>query len=332
MTVFATIALPNDATKLRFKEPFVSEAMNLKDAGIVPPGIYRGFTASPQAGYLLNFNVSPVSNDSVAVVETTQHYNMTVRSNVQLTVDMTGQIVFPVYAVLRTEYGITPSPLAGFTFSNILIVNPALNNSNAQNLHTGDIKLCRILGFTGTTPNVSIAVPTDRQDNGGSLLTQSTDAIVTASKVDGSITPADTAGAWVDMPGPGAPTFDLVFTPGVTGKAEVIVSGTVQANPATLGIGLSVNGVDLIPAGTEAGAFGPVANGFVAGGGGRGGVTPSFWIGSISFTTFVNVTAGVPTTVRMRYIFADAPQSPPFTRAIYASPGHPLTMSVRYRA
>lgn len=172
MTAFASFTLPPDATKLRFKEPFVSEAANLKDAGIIPPGIFRGFTPSPQPNFLLNFNVDVNSNDSVAAVETVQNYNLTVRTLSQIVLDLTGQVIFPVFVVLRTTYGITPTPLAGFTTSQILVVKPTLNNADPQSLNTGDIKLCKVLGFIGTVPNISVIVPSERQDNGGPLLTQ----------------------------------------------------------------------------------------------------------------------------------------------------------------
>lgn len=172
MASFATLTLPDNATKMRFKEPFVSEAQNLKDGGIIPPGVFRGFSPSPQAGFLLNLNVDAVKNDSVAVVETLQAYNLTVRSNVPITVDMTGQVVFPVYVVIRTEYLLSPSPLLGLTTSKVMVVETAVDNGDPQKLHDDDVKLCRVLGFVGTTPSISTAVPGDRLDNGGPLLAQ----------------------------------------------------------------------------------------------------------------------------------------------------------------
>ena len=330
MSSFAAFTLPLDSTKVRFKEPFVSEALNLKDAGIVPPGIYRGYTPSPQPNYVLNLNVDAVSGDSVAVVETTQHYNLTARSNLQIVLDMTGQVVFPIFVVLRTEYGITPTPLAGFTSSKVMVVQTTIDNGDPQKLHTGDVKLCKVLGFIGTVPNISQAIPTERQDNGGGLVTQTQlstqESIITATKTDGSISVVDTAGAWVNVPGPGAaPTFDLTFTPGSTGLAEVIVSGCVSLQQANVGIGISVNGVDQVPAGLDD----SVSNGFAIVGGGRGGDRPSQHQGVLGFTVFIPVIGGVSVTVRLRYI-CNAPAI--IFATILATSGHPLTMSVRYRA
>ena len=257
MPSFASLGLPNDATKLRFKEPFVSEAMNLKDAGIVPPGIFRGFTSSPQPGFLLNFNVDVSNLDSVAVVETTQHYNMTVRANSTLSVDMTGQVIFPVFAVLRTTYGITPTPLAGFTFSNILIVKPTLNNADPQSLNTGDVKLCKVLGFIGTVPNISSAVPTERQDNGGPLLTQ-------ASALQSALTSQEAENATGTPTTNGTTTYAVV--PGtlinltLSGSQTVFFEGCVTAGNVGFGgyntqIGVRIDGIDYDGQSVKVGTF-----------------------------------------------------------------------------
>jgi hypothetical protein len=248
MTAFATFQLPDGATKLRFKEPYVSEAANLKDAGVTPPGVYRGYTPSPQPGFLLNFNVDATSLDSVAVVETPQHYNMTVRSDVQISIDMTGQVVFPVLAVLRTEYGITPSPLAGFTFSRVLVVSPTVNNANPQNLHTGDVKLCRIVGFIGTIPNTSTAPVTDRQDNGGPLVTSNQ-----LSSSGTQYTEVEDVVSGVFVTGAGYPAFSPIpspvgaFVQGGTGPSDVVVHVTAQsdAGSSLFFIDTSILGIDL---------------------------------------------------------------------------------------
>lgn len=251
MPSFASLGLPNDATKLRFKEPFVSEAMNLKDAGIVPPGIFRGFTSSPQPGFLLNFNVDATSLDSVAAVETTQHYNMTVRANSTLSVDMTGQVIFPVFAVLRTTYGITPTPLAGFTFSNILIVKPTLNNADPQSLNTGDVKLCKVLGFIGTVPNISSAVPTERQDNGGPLLTQASavPSVMSSQEAEDITGVATVNGTTVYALIPGtAILLNLLATQTVLfeGLATIGLSGSYNAQ-----LGIRIDGIDYNGTGTR---------------------------------------------------------------------------------
>lgn len=151
--------------------------------------------------------------------------------------------------------------------------------------------------------------------------------MVNAERVSGDITdPPDSASAWVDLPGPGAnPTFDLVFTPGVTGKARFTLSGSAMARQFFFGIGLQVNGVDLLPAGADSG----FPNGYAAVGGGRGGATPSSMHGVISFSTLIDVVAGVLTTVRIRYICFIQPGSGQFG-SIFATAGHPIRAHVEY--
>ena len=177
MPSFAAVSLPADSSKIRFQEPFTSEGLNLKVAGIIPPGVFRGFIPQPQAGYILNLLPSP-KNDSVAVIETVQNFNLTVRSVPPITIDMSdgfggqGQLILPVYVVIRTAYQISPSPLTGLTTSQILVVQTALDNNDPTKLHDGDVKLCKVLGFVGTVPSISVINPTDRQDNGGPLISQ----------------------------------------------------------------------------------------------------------------------------------------------------------------
>ena len=170
MSAFASLTLPDNATKMRFKEPFVSEAQNLKDGGIIPPGVFRGYIPAPLPGFLLNLNLDPIRNDSVAVVETLSAYNLTVRAVAPITLDMTGQVIFPVYVVLRTEYQISPSPLSGLTTSKVMVVQTAVDNNDPQKLHDDDVKLCKVLGFVGTVPSITTVIPSDRMDNGGPLV------------------------------------------------------------------------------------------------------------------------------------------------------------------
>lgn len=184
----------------------------------------------------------------------------------------------------------------------------------------------RTLGFVAvinndpTTPSVLTALYTQPQQLEAPLFTK----ILTASKVDGSVILSDTGGAWADMPGPmAALTYDLVFTPTITGKAEVTVSGTFRTGDGFLSLGLKVNGADVLPAGLD--ADGETPHGFVASGENIG--FSQFHNFSISFTVPIDVTSGVPTTVRLRY------QSRVLTSSnkVFATAGNPLNMSVKYR-
>lgn len=241
MASFATLTLPDNATKMRFKEPFVSEAQNLKDGGIIPPGVFRGYVPAPLPGFLLNLNLDPVKNDGVAVVETLQAYNLTVRQTAPITLDMTGQVIFPVYVVIRTEYQISPSPLLGLTTSKVMVVQTAVDNGDPQKLHDGDVKLCKVLGFVGTTPSVSSVIPSDRMDNGGPLVArnQVRTGIGGQNRISGNLS---LYGALAPVPGT---AFN--FSSG-DGFAQYSFScqwaGTAGTITAALTAGVRVDGVD----------------------------------------------------------------------------------------
>lgn len=184
MAVFPIFQLPLESTKVRFKEPFGSEALNLKLTGIIPTGIYRGYTPSPQTNFQLFINTDPTSNDSVAVVELATNFNLTVRHAQQVVLDFTGHSVFPVLVVLRADYSITSNPFSGVTDAKVLVVNPALNNADPQSLHDGDIKIARVTGIGGgDTPTITTVVPTDRNDNGGPLIPASQIKVAIAQDV-----------------------------------------------------------------------------------------------------------------------------------------------------
>jgi hypothetical protein len=163
-----------ESTKIRYKEPYVSEAQNLKDSGIIPTGIYAGFTPLAIGSDILQLQVDVARGDSVAVVETRLgRYNMTVRASDDINLDFTAYPSFPRLVVLRSEYSLTPTPLSGMTSSQILVVDPTLDDTDADHLNTGDIKICRVTGLAGGgVVNFTIVPATDRNDTGGSLVTQ----------------------------------------------------------------------------------------------------------------------------------------------------------------
>lgn len=181
MAQYPIIQLPADSTKIRFKEPYASEGLNLKLAGIIPCGIFRGFNPSALPNYLLYINTDGVSNDSVAVIETspafsTARFNLTVRTTQQIVLDFMGHNFVesgPLYVVIRAQYAISPSPLVGMTDAKVLAVRTALNNADPKSLHDGDIKICKVIDCSGpgNTPVISMLIPSDRQDNGGPLPT-----------------------------------------------------------------------------------------------------------------------------------------------------------------
>ena len=166
----------------------MSEGNNLKSSGIVPYGIYQGFTPNVGADpNVLILNTDGTRNDSVAVCETylappdVANYNLTIRSTDQLQLDFTGHTVFPCWVVLRPAYSIVAHPFSGTTSAQFVTINDITttpyDDSNPLAIHHGDIKICRItaLPLKTTTPSQTVftIIPTDRDGTGGPLVTPS---------------------------------------------------------------------------------------------------------------------------------------------------------------
>lgn len=162
MANFPLFQMAEESVKFRFQEPFGSDAANKKSAGVTPIGIYRGYEPNPQPNYQLFVNTYGGSNDSVAVVETPTHYNLTIRTEQQLVLDFSGHTTFPVYVVLRANYSLSPHPFSGNTDAKVV---------TTQTVSPGDIKICQVTGFSGTFPVVATLDSTTRDDVGG-LVTQ----------------------------------------------------------------------------------------------------------------------------------------------------------------
>lgn len=86
-------SLTPDEIRMRWAEPYVTVGLNLKTGGVTPAGIYRGFklgtnvaantvTVSPEAG----------ESASVAVHESSDGYNLTVRRLGALTLDLSSHV------------------------------------------------------------------------------------------------------------------------------------------------------------------------------------------------------------------------------------------------
>lgn len=160
MANFPLFQMAEESVKFRFQEPFGSQAANLKDAGIIPPGIFRGYEPNPQPNYQLFINTDGVNNDSVAAIETPTHYNLTIRTEQQLVLDFSGHTTFPVFVVLRGNYSLSPHPFSGNTDAKIV---------TTQVIQPGDIRICSVTGIGAlNAPIVDVSLA-DR--NGGYLLT-----------------------------------------------------------------------------------------------------------------------------------------------------------------
>ena len=244
-----------EASKIRYKEPYVSEAQDLKDSGIVPVGIYNGYTPLAVGSNNLSIDVDATRGDSVAVVETrTGKYNLTVRAISNVLLEDFTLVSFPALVVLRTEYSITTSPLAGMTSSKILVVDPAIDDSDPTHLNTGDVRICRVTGIGGGGVVTFTIVPgTDREDNAGPLVTYA--AFRSAAVIAGQTTLAANFGVPAGshaVPGGVATPMTLTIT-GFTDNQLVCVTfrGAVGigAGDLTLAVGIQMDGVEIGPPG-----------------------------------------------------------------------------------
>jgi len=166
MATFPVYQLPVSANKVRFQEPYVSEGLNYKVAGIFPRGIYNGYSVVAIGANKLRFTVDPVRGDSVAATDTygVPSTCMTVRTTQVIDIDFTGHATFPVYVIIRTLYQLIPAPFSGLTDSKIMTVV-------AGDLRYGDIKLCKVTGIVAGVVQFSIASG-DRDDLGGPLVSR----------------------------------------------------------------------------------------------------------------------------------------------------------------
>ena len=105
-------AFASDEVKMRWREPYVTEGLNKKLAGVVPRGIYRGFRLVPNAGAMLvTVQADPTKGDHVAVYETdtgvTTRYSMRVEitaGNFDLNLNQAGWLGNTVYIAIYAEY------------------------------------------------------------------------------------------------------------------------------------------------------------------------------------------------------------------------------------
>ena len=77
MAVFPSEEFALDVAKVRWREPFLSSAVNRKMLPM-PIGVYRGFTPSVEPGEIIRLTPDGTTNDHVAVVEADGHYSASV--------------------------------------------------------------------------------------------------------------------------------------------------------------------------------------------------------------------------------------------------------------
>jgi len=252
MPNYPSFLLPDDSVKVRFKEPQVSQALNMKTDGIVPPGIYNGFTPNVGADpNVLLLNTDPYRNDSVAVGNVynlngaiwTADYNLTIRTTLQVQLDFTGHTVFPCWVVLRPAYSIVAHPFSGLTNAQVVTINDlTVDDTDALALHHGDVKICRV---NSTGPVVYATTSVNRDDNGGHLVTQADLAVASAyAQVVGTYTFASNT-ACPGSFGSFTPAATLTLTGFRTGQLvclSVVGSAYCNTNDGTVTLGFKVDG------------------------------------------------------------------------------------------
>jgi hypothetical protein len=144
MVDYITINLDQNELKMRWQEPYVTEGLNRKFV-VLGKGIARGFNPVVN-GRIVELHVDAVASDSVGVVETANHYSVTVYKTSRVDIDFTDLGDGNYWIVLEVNYVIGSD-----TTGTIKVVNiPASYH----------VKVCKVTK-TGTTLTVSVA-PTDR--------------------------------------------------------------------------------------------------------------------------------------------------------------------------
>jgi len=169
MGIVFTQSLPASDLQTQFMEPYVSKSLNRKLEGIVPVGVYRGYTPSvPVFGTPTMKLLADVTNgDSIAVCNTVNgsltgnFFNTTVYHSGDIVMDLTAVSNGTYSVVLEAAYDITsPTPLTGITAVTIKLVT-------SPDLLPQHVILTKV---TKTGPNLTLDNST-RMDNLGPLVT-----------------------------------------------------------------------------------------------------------------------------------------------------------------
>jgi len=96
-----------DDFKVRWREPYVSAALNRKFAGIIPRGIYRGFVLEPAVAALTVQLGLGSAAEHLAIYETTDAYSLTIRRSGILPVSVAAYAGQTVYIALYATYSPT---------------------------------------------------------------------------------------------------------------------------------------------------------------------------------------------------------------------------------
>jgi hypothetical protein len=123
-----TITTPsNDLVKMRWTEPYVSDGLNKKLNGIVPPGILRGGTlVTAASGLNVRIDADPDTGDSVYSYIDADGRQLTFRQEGNVTLDLATVASSTIYVCLYVEYTISNATIVEWrTYSETeLITSP----------------------------------------------------------------------------------------------------------------------------------------------------------------------------------------------------------------
>lgn len=161
MSSFPVQAISVDNIKAKFKEDYVSSAMNRKLSGY-PIGVYRGFTAVATGPDEVQLAPDANFNDHVGMVEVPPAYMLHVRFTGTITLDFTGHnwTTDPVvYLCLRSDYVPPPS---GSASAQIQTLTPSQIPTPGSATFGQIVKICKVTKPAASVV-VSMAIPSDRQ-------------------------------------------------------------------------------------------------------------------------------------------------------------------------
>lgn len=161
MSSFPVQAIAVDNVKAKFKEQYVSAAMNRKLAGY-PVGVYRGFTPAATGPDQLTLSPDVGFNDHVGMVEVSPAYTIHIRFTGTVVLDFTGHnwITDPVvYVCLRGDY--IPPP-AGSSSAQIQTLLPSQIPIPGGVGFGQIVKICQVTK-PGANIVVDATIPSSRQ-------------------------------------------------------------------------------------------------------------------------------------------------------------------------
>ena len=139
------VAFADGQMKMRWREPYVTEGLNKKMAGVLPRGVYRGFRlAANGANMILDVLADPVKGDHVALYETdtasTERYSVRLElTSGNFTIDLTAWPSQTVYVCLYAEYSILTTTAASIRVYTVAEYNAATEKDELIVLGTVDV-------------------------------------------------------------------------------------------------------------------------------------------------------------------------------------------------